>query len=159
MILNGRKLVTVLPLSDLYTVYHDHKRLKVFVHKGRECVICDREGVLLLVTQEMKGKRRKLHVDLYTEDFVLMTVDHIVPKAQARKIGWSKQAIERLTNKQTMCDPCNGWKGDKQLSVEEIREILRPNRRNKHTGPELLRQFVENSNIFDRNLPETLAFV
>ena len=146
MILNGRLLVEVLPLADLYTVYREHRRLKVFVHKGRKCVQCNREGVFLLVTQELHGKHRKLHVDLYTEDFVLMTVDHIVPKAQARKIGWSKQAIERLKNKQTMCDPCNHKKGDSMRgNIQKPTPQLR-------TGLGAIWQLVNNPNIFNREV-------
>ncbi len=150
MILNGRLLVEVLPLADLYTVYREHKRLKVFVHKGRECVQCRREGVFLLVTKELKGKHPKLHVDLYTEDFVLMTVDHIVPKHQARLIGWSKQAIERLTNKQTMCDPCNGKKGHSMRgNIQKPTPQLR-------RGLGAIWDLVNNQNIFNRSLEEVL---
>jgi len=153
MILDGRKLVEILPLSDLYTVYKEHNRLKVFVHKGRHCVVCDREGVFLLVTQEKtnkKGKRGKLHVDLYDEDFVLMTVDHITPKAICKKAGWSRAARERLTNKQTMCSPCNAKKDSKPLTVEQMRELIpRPIQKG---GTELVRQFVHNPNIFNRSL-------
>jgi 5-methylcytosine-specific restriction endonuclease McrA len=150
MILNGRLLVEVLPLADLYTVYKSHRRLKVFVHKGRTCVRCSREGVLLLVTKEMKGKNKKqsLHVDLYTEDFVLMTVDHIVPKYVAKNAGWSKAAIERLTNKQTMCDPCNGKKGHKTL---EIQKIPTPP---KKSGFGAIWRLVENQNIFNREISQ-----
>lgn len=154
MILRGQTLIEVLPLADLYQVYNEHRRLKVFVHKGRECVVCGREGVLLLKTM---GRAGDIHVDLYTEDFILLTVDHTVPKAEARKLGWNTQEIEALTNKQTMCDPCNGHKGNKTITVEEQRKNLQKSPKLR-TGPELIRAFVQNNAIFDRTLPETLAF-
>lgn len=151
MILDGRVLIEIIPLCELYTTHRGNRRLMVFVHKGRRCVICEREGVLLLRTKDIKGGRE--HVDLYTEDFVLMTVDHIVPKAQARKIGWSRETIERLTNKQPMCTCCNGHKGDKLITNDEYKEIrLRNGYPAKRTGIEIIRQLVHNENIFNRNL-------
>lgn len=146
MILNGKLLVEVLPLNDMYTVYREHRRLKVFVHKGRQCVRCKREGVLLLVTKETKGKRPALHVDLYTEDFVLMTVDHITPKYICKKAGWSKRAMEAVKNKQTMCEPCNNKKGH---STEAIVEIPTPPLRR---GFETIWRLVNNPNVFNREV-------
>lgn len=147
MILSGRLLVEVLPLRDLYTDYLTHNRLRVFVHKGRKCVRCGREGVLLLKTVETKGKKPQTHVDLYTEDFVLMTVDHIVPKAIAKKAGWSRAARERLKNKQTMCSPCNNGKGH---STREVVTIPTPPLRR---GVGTIWQLVNNPNIFNREIP------
>ncbi len=145
MRLNGGILTEILPLSELYTVYREHHRLTVFVHKGRKCVNCDREGVLLLVTEGRGG----IHVDLYTDDFVLMTVDHIVPKSVGKLMGWTDEEIEDLLNKQPMCEPCNGSKGCK-LTIER-RET--PPRR---TGTEVIRQLVFNEGIFNRELEEAV---
>lgn len=155
MILHGNnKLIEVLPLGELYTDYLSHKRLSVFANKGRECVICGREGVLLLKTQ---GKHGDIHIDLFTEDFVMITVDHITPKAVARELGWNSVDIEALRNKQPMCGPCNWGKSDSTASNEEIRQRMtgKPSRR---SGPELIRLFVDNPNIFNRKIPETIAF-
>ncbi len=150
MILNHRELTTILPLKELYTRYAGHKRLKVFAEKGRKCIICDREGNILVITVGKAGDR---HVDLYTDDFILMTVDHTMPKSIARKLGWTKTEIESLNNKQPMCEHCNGAKSNEVISDEEYKE-----RRMKHwipkrrVGVELIRQFVYNENIFDRSL-------
>lgn len=151
MILNGKLLIEILPLRDLYTEYREHRRLKVFVHKGRKCVTCERVGTLLLVTLQENGANSSRHVDLYTDDFVLMTVDHETPRYQAKLLGWSKEVTESLYNKQPMCEPCNNSKGSKLLSNEELRE------RRKHVkitfkGVEIIRQLVHNNNIFDKNL-------
>lgn len=142
MILNGKTLDQVLPLRDLYTQYHDHKRLTVFANKGRVCVRCGREGVLLL---RMVGKAGDVHIDLYTDDFILMTVDHITPRTLCRKLGWSKEETEALSNKQPMCDPCNNKKSDRL----EVQTIQTPP---KIAATTILRQLVNNSNVFDRSL-------
>lgn len=144
MILNGRTLIEILPLVELYTVFDEHHRLETFVHKGRECVTCGREGVLLLVTVEKNGKR---HVDLYTEDFVLMTVDHELPKA--------KGGLDILSNKQPMCEPCNHAKGSQLISNEQhALNRLRNGRPQLRTGVEVIRSLVHNEGIFNK----TLAF-
>lgn len=149
MTLKGcRTLIEILPLRDLYTIYKYHHRLTVFVNKGRSCVACGREGNLLLVTQQKGGS---LHIDLYTDDFILMTVDHIVPKSIARELGWSVEEIEDLLNKQPMCDPCNGRKGCKNITNDELRElIVFGKKQNKNS--EIIRQLVYNENIFSRSL-------
>lgn len=150
MKLNGRTLAEILPLGELYTTYKNHERLEVFANKGRCCVICDRVGFLLLITEEANGSQ---HVDLYTDDFVLMTVDHIVPKKIAKDLGWSKEQIESLDNRQPMCDPCNNKKGDKNITNEEFREKRCKNGYpNRVTGVEIIRQLVYNTNIFNREV-------
>lgn len=149
MILNHRELTTILPLKELYTDYANHKRLKVFAEKGRNCIICDREGSLLLITVGPAGDR---HVDLYTDDFVLMTVDHTVPKSIARKLGWTRSEIEALDNKQPMCGPCNWGKGNKQVTDEEYREQCKNRKPQRKVGVEIIRELVYNQGIFNRSL-------
>lgn len=150
MILNGRKLIGILPLSDLYSVYHKHRRLKVFVNKGRQCVTCDREGVLLLETLDNGGGK---HIDLYTDDFVLMTVDHIVPKAVCKKAGWPKKTMEKLSNKQTMCEPCNGKKGSTPITNNQFRNRrLQNGYPQRRILPDVVAKLVDNENIFNKCL-------
>ena len=142
MIVYGKEIIEVYPLSDLYETFNRHRRLQVFAYKGRNCVVCGREGVLLLKTYNKKN--RQTHVDLYTDDFVLMTVDHIIPRSISHD--------ESLNNKQTMCDPCNAKKADKMLAPEDMRKHMTHLVR-KRTGSELLRFFVNNNNIFNRDIP------
>lgn len=142
MKLNGRVLAEALPLRDLYEVYSEHSRLKVFAQKGRECVVCGREGVLLLVTESIRGNK---HVDLYTEDFILMTVDHINP--------YSLSKDDTLSNKQPMCDPCNNKKGNKQITVEQMRELVGKRIKTGYTKKDtVVRMLARNNNIFNRTL-------
>lgn len=149
MVLNGFILDEVLPLRELYTIYREHRRLKVFVHKGRECVICKKEGVLLLKTIDKSGRE---HIDLYADDFTLITVDHIVPRSVAKKLGWNKNAIERLTNKQPMCTHCNGRKGNKLITNDECIARLRGACQIRRNGNSILHKLVNNNNIFNRDL-------
>lgn len=141
MKLDGRILKEILPLSDLYDIYYDHERLHVFVQKGRECINCDREGVLLLITQDEKGGRE--HVDLYSRDFVLMTVDHTIPS--------SKGGADTTDNKQPMCGPCNWEKSDKILDKPQEKRVS-----HFRTGPEIIRTLVDNSAIFDKTINKGL---
>ena len=80
-----------------------------------------------------------------------MTVDHIFPRSQARKAGWGKRAIESLKNKQPMCSPCNGAKGNKMITNEQHREV-RASKNQRRTGLEIIRQMVYNENIFNKNI-------
>jgi len=95
--------VEILNLEYLKTEFFDHRRLKVFNEKGCKCVSCDRVGVFLI-----KGADRfnNNHIDLYTIDFHLMTVDHILPLSK----GGARNDIK---NMQPMCEECNTNKGNK----------------------------------------------
>lgn len=138
MILNGRQLIEILPLAELYSTYFNHERLEVFAKKGRYCATCFRRGTLLLITLEHTNKHGNLglqHVDLYTDDFVLMTVDHIVP--------FSISKNDTLENKQPMCEPCNHSKGNKTISNEQL-SLNRKNARPVQAGFSTLRLIVPN---------------
>ena len=98
------KLLAIIPIEELQTTYKDHERLTVFANKGVECIHpdCDRVGVKLVHTIDEGGRE---HIDLVTEDFKLMTVDHIKPK--------SKGGGEELENKQCLCYSHNIRKSNK----------------------------------------------
>lgn len=120
---HGRVLLVRADIDDLER-YSEHRRLSVFYHKGVECAnpLCDREGAYVCVTKEIKTGRK--HVDVYTEDFVLMTVDHIYPRKQARRDGLPTWYIESLTNKQPMCEICNHKKSDKLPEGVDLNQML-----------------------------------
>lgn len=92
--------VKILPLEDLQTKYSRHKRLKTFAYKGLKCVKCDRVGKYLIAAKDKSGS---LHIDLYTKDFELMTVDHRKPK-------WLGGTYD-IENLDPMCCFCNTEKG------------------------------------------------
>ena len=70
-------------------------------------VSCNKVGKYLVEAQEVNGRK---HIDLYTEDFELLTVDHIKPK--------SKGGTNELDNYQPMCLTCNQKKKDVYHDLE-----------------------------------------
>jgi 5-methylcytosine-specific restriction endonuclease McrA len=94
--------IKVVPLEHLHTKYSKHKRLRVFHHKGLHCVSCDKVGHYLIIGKDSGGS---FHVDLYTKDFELMTIDHIKPKG--------KGGDSDIKNLNPMCEKCNSKKADK----------------------------------------------
>lgn len=100
---SGYEFSEEIPLSDLER-FKDHRRLKVFYYKGLECANpeCDRVGTRLISGTDLG---MNIHWDIYTEDLIMITVDHIIPR--------SKGGGEELENKNPMCSICNSKKGDK----------------------------------------------
>ena len=95
------EIIKTMPLSSLEN-YKEHRRLRVFYNKGVICVSCGLEATQLAVGKEKNGS---LHVDVYTDDFYPLTVDHIIPK--------SKGGSDELVNLDPMCARCNFAKGNK----------------------------------------------
>lgn len=94
----------LLEFELLQTKYSTHRRLKVFFHHGTKCVAenCNKEGIYLIKAKNNAGG---FHIDLYTKDFEMMTIDHIIPKSKG-----GKNEIENL---QPMCNTCNAKKADR----------------------------------------------
>lgn len=110
-------LVEELPFEQLYTKYADHKRLGVFAQKGCGCSVpgCTKVATRLIITQERTKKGvllPKFHVDLYTDDYQLMNVDHHHPK--------SKGGPDSMKNKNPMCYRHNIMKGAKMPGTFEF---------------------------------------
>jgi 5-methylcytosine-specific restriction endonuclease McrA len=80
---------------------HNHRRLTVFHHKGLKCCYCDKKGKYLIRCVDKTGNE---HVDLYTDKFILMTVDHVLPK--------SKGGTRELKNLVPACRKCNSSKSN-----------------------------------------------
>jgi len=95
-------------LIKVYTGYElkmNTKNLQLYVTKGTACAECGVEAKFFAVeTQYSDLPDQYPHLNLYTEDNVLFTKDHIIPKAA----GGSNS----LKNLQPMCLTCNGEKAD-----------------------------------------------
>ncbi len=96
--------VELLDIELLHTRFATHRRLRVFHVHGTLCVKedCSKEGIYLIKAKNTDGG---FHIDLYTKDFELMTIDHIIPK--------SKGGLNIIENLQPMCNTCNAKKADK----------------------------------------------
>ena len=96
-------IISEYPIECLYTKFKNHRRLKVFANKGVVCVKCGKVGTRLIKRRIIhKGGSFEDHVDLFTDDLCLMTVDHILARADG--------GSEDLANKQPMCSKCNSKK-------------------------------------------------
>ena len=121
MIKYGKTIDRVVSLRLLHTLYKDHRRLGVFHRKGTICVCCGagKEGVYLVEnhTESKRGRIGSRHVDVFTKNWVLMTIDHMIPLAEGGTSDWD--------NLQPMCTRCNSKKEDKLITVEELQQRLR----------------------------------
>ena len=96
---SGRKKSIVV---EGYDVYVKSLRYMTFYQKGVKCACCNRTGNYFKLDGDANTKRR--HFNLYSEDGVLMTKDHIIPK--------SLGGMDIIDNMQTMCVECNAKKGN-----------------------------------------------
>ena len=90
-------------IIDGYKVRPISLRYMTFYQKGTNCISCGRKGNYFLLEGDDNSKRK--HFNLYSEDNVLMTKDHIIPKSKGGK--------DVVDNMQTMCIICNERKADK----------------------------------------------
>lgn len=82
-------------------------RYQVFYNKGIKCPDCGRKGAYFTLDADSNNGKNSLirHFNLYSEDGVLMTKDHIIPKSKGGK--------NILSNYQPMCTICNAKKKDR----------------------------------------------
>lgn len=109
-IANVVKVLTGDEVQEFLEKNKEHRRFKVFYHKGPKCVLCDRVGVKIIGYLDNPNDPRSHHYDLFTEDDVMMTVDHKLPKYHG--------GTDALENLQPMCGPHNWEKGSK-IDYEE----------------------------------------
>lgn len=107
-----------LSIDELYSKFSQHRRLKVFVTKGLRCVVenCNHIGSRLIQAIDKLGNK---HIDLYTDNLMMMTIDHILPV--------SKGGNNELDNLQPMCYLHNNLKGnesDPLISSKEEKFLL-----------------------------------
>ena len=101
---------------DGYPVYSRSLRYSVFYQKGCDCVKCGRKGSYFKLEGGRDGDNiERRHFNLYTEDNILMTKDHIKPK-----IAGGKDIVDNL---QPMCSICNGEKSGEYPGVIKLTHV------------------------------------
>lgn len=122
--LDGGYVLFVYPLSELTPErFGAHRRLSVYIHKGVQCNVpnCRQCGTYLISrgVYNKKGKIMGIHYDIYSQDFVMMTVDHHIPR--------SKGGADSMDNKFPMCSPHNTKKGkiDPEIYYQRFTKCIR----------------------------------
>lgn len=92
----------------------DSLRLQTFAAKGTSCAACGLEAKYFKLAP---AGGEKIHLNLYGEkdgQEILFTKDHIQPKSRGGK--------SNLDNLQTMCAPCNQFKGNFEIKGAFVRD-------------------------------------
>ena len=91
------------------------QRYRTFAKHGISCCMCRIQGKFFALERHAAQHSSKYHFNLYAIDIegkeVLMTKDHVVPKAQGGK--------EHVSNYRPMCTHCNAVKGSMKFQGEE----------------------------------------
>lgn len=89
--------------------FKEHHRMQVFYEQWCKCVNCNRVWSVMVIRTCYDWSK---HIDLFTEDWVMMTVDHIIPRCR----WW----VDHISNYQPMCEPCNQRKWNSMSSPLSI---------------------------------------
>lgn len=79
------------------------KRIIILYEIGFQCKHCNIQGTMFHLEKELTGNG--YHLDLYSDDDTMMTIDHITPR--------SKGGPDNNKNKQCLCKVCNETKSNK----------------------------------------------
>jgi hypothetical protein len=105
--------------NDTYSVNMNSLRYHTF-KKCIWCVCCGLQGdrFLLQFSGSKEAWEKKLNISAHFNLFagsVLMSKDHIHPKGKGGK--------DHIDNLQTMCQPCNVLKDNKEITIEQLRKL------------------------------------
>jgi hypothetical protein len=131
-------------------MFENHRRLKVFVNKGVACVTpnCNHVGTRLIFSRDAQGGE---HWDVYTDDAILINIDHIVAKANGGN--------NELANLQPMCSICNTIKRNQDITLDELALLVVEHKKNKEARKIAKRQAKEERRAERRQqseIPETV---
>jgi hypothetical protein len=107
----GVEFLLSLPKKRMFSRKHV---LAELCKTNTKCVCCDVEG-----TKFMLGRHNtdnSLHWDLYTDDDIALSLDHIIPRANGGK--------DHIDNIQIMCVRCNWFKSNKPWRLEVFKKLI-----------------------------------
>jgi len=81
--------------------------------KNTKCACCGVEGTKFMIGKAINGS---LHCNLYTDNDIAFSLDHITPKAHG--------GINHIDNIQLLCIRCNQFKSDKPYKLEVFKKLL-----------------------------------
>lgn len=94
-----------MPVDDDISCGMTSLRMRVFQAHGTVCAHCGEKGTHFAVERaEMSDDIRQWHFNLYSDNGIMLTFDHVMPK--------SKGGANTIENAQTLCYPCNQEKAD-----------------------------------------------
>ena len=113
MFIDGITIVAELPLEHL-AMYNRYNRIGTLINKGATCECCKQSvGHFAVVKRTKRGHNV---FAIFTDDWVELTIDHIVAKANGGK--------DNPSNYQVLCRYCNLIKGCSEMTVEQLRKYI-----------------------------------
>jgi hypothetical protein len=112
MITDGISVIAELPFEHT-VMYRNYGRLGIIIKRGASCECCLKEAKHFVLVQ--RNTKHKTFA-LFTEDWVELTKDHIVPKYLGGK--------NVSSNYQVLCMYCNKIKGCSNMNIQELRSYI-----------------------------------
>lgn len=88
--------------------------------RSRKCVVCGIEGNIIVLENNINNYYYTLYHKGAIGNYILMTIDHKIPKSLGGK--------DKQSNLATMCENCNILKGNNKISYGEMRNKIGVNK-------------------------------